>query len=408
MSENFQELSEQLKEILPSLVNAKQILGEAAEDHKEVKDLKEKLGKLEGTITDIGSNVVELGKKRIYVQPSGLDTDQKVAFAKWITSLYKMRQHPTESGLKLLRDYNKQFRIDTKETMTEKTDIEGGYLVPDLFRDQIWRTVEQASVIMSGATKVPLTPGYKLPVLSISSGVSVDFVDEEGTVGASDPTFAKNTIEAKKLMAYTSMTNELLEDEEVGLVDLIVQLFGEAIGAKIDNVGFQSDGPQFMGILRTSGVNLTTMTGGLGKFTELTADYLIDAASKLKAPNTAGAKWYLHRTILAVIKKLKDVTSGQYLFQSIGAGEPNTIWGFPYVVCEQMPASTDTAVNTPFIFLGNLKNYLIGTKGEMTVKISDIPYITTDKSIIVFRRRIALGAGLPEAFSVIKTAASDS
>jgi HK97 family phage major capsid protein len=407
MAEIVKEVSEQLKEILPALIGAKNILGDAAEDHKLVKDLADQIKNLQASVIDMGKNVVELGKRKIYVKSSGMSDEAKIDFAKWIIACYKFRKTGSADYHKTMKEMVDKYRAEGKGSLQEGTDSEGGYLVPDMFRDQIWRTAEQASVVMRLATKVPLTPGYKLPIISLSSSVTVDWVDEEGTITESDPVFAKSTVSAKKLAAYSVISNELLEDEEVGLSDLLIQLFGEAVGAKIDNVGLQANGPVFMGVLRTSGVNLVTMTGGLGKFSEITADYLSDAISLIKAPNLAGAKFFFHRTILNHIRKLKDTTN-QYIWAPPVQGEPGTIWGYPYEVCEQMPSNSDSAVNTPFIFFGNLKNYLVGTKGEMTVKISDIPKILTDQSIIVIRKRIAMAAGLAEAFAVIKTANVDS
>lgn len=403
----IKEVSEQLKEILPALIGAKTILGDAAEDHKLVKDLAAQIQNLQASVIDMGKNVVELGKKKIYVKGTGMSDEAKLDFAKWIIACYKHQKSPSSDSQKTLKEMVDKYRIEGKTALQEGTDAAGGYLVPDMFRDQIWRTVEQASVVMRLGTKVPLTPGYKLPIISLSSGVTVDWVDEEGTITESDPVFAKNTVNAKKLAAYSKISNELLEDEEVGLADLLIQLFGEAVGTKIDNVGLQANGPVFMGVLRTSGVNLVTMTGGLGKFSEITADYLSDAISLIKAPNLAGAKFFMHRTILNHIRKLKDTTNN-YIWAPPVQGEPGTIWGYPYEVCEQMPSNSDSAVNTPFIFFGNMKNYLIGTKGEMTIKISDIPNVLTDQTIVVIRKRIAMAAGLPEAFAVIKTANVDS
>jgi HK97 family phage major capsid protein len=73
-----------------------------------------------------------------------------------------------------------------------------------------------------------------------------------------------------------------------------------------------------------------------------------------------------------------------------------------------MPSSSDTAVNTPFMFFGNLKNYCVGLKRDLQLKISDIPLILNDESIVVMTYRHALGAALPAGFVVIKTANVDS
>ena len=406
---SIQDITKQIKEILPELIGAKEILGEASKMPDKVKDLYAQLQKMEGNIFDLGKKVVELGNKKIPIIPAkGMDNESKIDFCKYLIQVYKMKSGQTEGGMKLLKDLHTKY--STKASLSETVGSTGGtYLFPEMFRDQIWYTAEQESQILKKCAQVPLTPGYKLPIMTMSTKPTVDFVDDEGTVQESEPVFARQQILAKKLMAYTAIDNELLEDEEVGLVDFLINIFGQAIGVKIDQTGFCSDGPRFTGIMYQDGVNMVTATSGLGTFDKAaTGDMLSSMIAQIKPFNLVGAEFYLHRTVLQYLRIQKANTAGVYMWQAMDSSSPATIWSYPYNVCEQMPSTSSSAVNTPFIIFGNMKNFLVGTKGDTTIFMTNIPKILTDQSIIVFRRRFAMGVGLPESFSVLKTAPSNS
>ena len=73
-----------------------------------------------------------------------------------------------------------------------------------------------------------------------------------------------------------------------------------------------------------------------------------------------------------------------------------------------MPAASATAANTPFMLFGNMKNYIIGTRGTMEVVLTGEGKTLTiaDEKILAVRRRVAMIAGLPAAFAVMKTGAA--
>jgi HK97 family phage major capsid protein len=404
--DNPEDVTKQLKKILPALLKAKKILNASKDNIAVVKEMDSRIKNIEGSIITLDKKYVQLGKKRVEVKASGLSKDEKIDFAKFMISIFKVQKRGStnEKYHKAIKEIYEKYPC---KALQEGTDSEGGYLVPELFLDTIWRAAEQASIALKDAMIMPLTTGYKLPVLSLSSGVSVSWVNEEGAVPSSDPAFAKASVEAKKLMAYTRLSNELLEDEEVGLTDLLVTLYGEAIGAEIDNQAFNGTGSPFTGVLQASGTNSVTMAVGEGKFSDVDADDLSDMISLIKPSVLAGAKYYMHRTIFNHVRKLKT-TTGEYIYQMPAGDVPATIWGYPFELAEQMPANSASAVDTPFIFFGNMKFFLIGTKGAMTVKTTDILNLLTDQTDIVVRRRLAEVVALASAFTILKTNAVDS
>jgi len=400
----------QLKELLPYIINFKSILGDAVKNESAVRDLKSQLKNLEGNITNLSSKVIKLGNKNITIRPTGWSNEKKEDFATMFKNIAK-RGNPdyidnAKYNAEILKIQDKY--KDDKAALNTGTDSQGGYLIPSAFTDEVQRVAEDNSLILQKGRKVPMTIGNELPILSLLTGTTIAWVAEAGAVPQVEPTFAENRIKAQKLASYSLMSNEFLEDEVVGITDLLVTLFGEDMGAEIDNQAFQGTGAgvasqePFTGILNTVGVNAETMTGT--GFSSITFDNLTNAIALLKRSSLNGAQFVMHRTIENVLKKLKD-SNGQYIWSPAAVGSPATMWGYPYDVNDQMPALTDTAAATGFIIFGNLKNFQYGVKAEMSVRVATELKMLNDQTILMVRKRMAMGTALPAAFSIIKTAA---
>jgi len=400
----IEKMTKQLKEILPALINMKEF---REGTNKSIEELREELKNLQGNILSMGKNIVQIGNRKIHVRKSGLSDEAKVDFMKFFSNVYRAKINGGTGPVSKIEEVQRKYKIDpklnTKADLNEGTDAQGGYLVPEEFRDEIWRVADQASIILRNATVFEQQKGKTLPILTLASGVTTSWKNEAAASGQTDPTFGESTQDFKKMLNHTKISSELLEDEEVGLVDLIITLFGEAQGSEIDSQGIDGSGSPFTGILRTTGVNAVTMAATT--FASVDFDDFSDAIALLPAISLVGAKWVLHRTILNVVRKLKD-SQNNYLWTAPANGNPGTIWGYPYEVAEQSPALTDTAANKAFIYFGNMNKYLVATKGAMTVFISEVPLWENDQTVMQFRRRMAMLTALPAAFTVIKTAVS--
>ena len=126
----------------------------------------------------------------------------------------------------------------------------------------------------------------------------------------------------------------------------------------------------------------------------------------------------MNRTILSVIRKLKD-TSNQYIYQNPGGGLPATLWNYPIVTCDAFPGITATAASKTFVLFGNLqKAAVLGDKQEMRVMLLDQATITdTDGETVInlaqqdmigirIVERVGYVLALPTAVTVLKTGAA--
>ena len=103
---------------------------------------------------------------------------------------------------------------------------------------------------------------------------------------------------------------------------------------------------------------------------------------------------------------------------SAGVGGPagtvvGYIWGYPVVLSEKMPADDGSAhVSTKFAIFGNFKKFYLGNRKDMSMDISSEATVGSDNtfasnmSAVRLLERVAMVAGIPGAFAVLKTAAS--
>ncbi len=297
---------------------------------------------------------------------------------------------------------------ETAKNMSEGTDSEGGYLVPPEFRAVLLRLVEVYGIIRPQCTVVPMSR-EEMNIPSLSSGVTVYWPGEGAAINQSQPVFGNLKLVAKKMAALTPVTNELIEDSSIAIANLLATLFAEAVAEEEDRIALAGDvsgaSDPFDGILFASGVTEVSMA--TDSFADIDADDLADLQTAVTAAASKGAKYFMHRTVFNVVRKLKD-SNGNYIYQAPAGNEPGTIWGYPYELVDVMPALTDSAGSTSFVIFGNPRHIHLGDRNKMTIARSQHYGFANDLTYLRAIERIAIEVGIPGAFSRLKTAATAS
>jgi len=321
------------------------------------------------------------------------------------------RQAVAEKVVKMVKALKDADSVELK-ALTEGTAADGGYLVPEEFMAEVQRIIPTYGIArrlcriigMGSLTK-------KIPALT--AGVTAYWIGEKIAKTTSKWTLTQVTLTAKKLAALIPMTDELLDDSAIGVMELLADLIGEAFAKKEDEALFVGSG-SITGIMPSAGVVVTRASGTA--FSTITADNLLDMTNSIPSGALAGAKFYLNPTVLAYIQKLKTVSTLDYIYQSPSQGLPPTIWGRPYEVTDAMPASSDSAADTAFVLFGNLKRTLFGNRKEMTLDVSkEATVVDGETTYNMFQQdmqalrgveRLDIAVPLPGAFAVLKTAVS--
>ena len=306
----------------------------------------------------------------------------------------------------------KFFQAIVNGDMAEAKDLsEGGTaanLVPTEFQAEVIRVIPTYGVARKSCRKIPMTAKSKT-IPSLTAGVTTYWTAEKGTKGQSTPSFGLVTLTAQKLAGICPTTEELLEDSAIDVYNLLVELFAEAFAKEEDTQLFTGDGTTITGIFNASGVNSVELSGD--SITEITADDLLDMVSAVDDFSEKNGKFYLNRTVLNILRKLKD-KNDQYIFQAPTAGAPGTIWGYPYEKVQVLPGTGKDAVSTKFLVFGDLKYVLFGDRRGMTVDIfkqgmiGTTNLITQDMQAIRIVERLDMQVSVPGAFAYGITAAS--
>lgn len=309
------------------------------------------------------------------------------------------------------------------KVLSEGTGSEGGFQVPEEFAAEINRIAEDFGLVRRFARRLPMgSDTLNVPRLASSVTVTVPGENVAGT--ESDPVWANVQLLAKTVVGLTVSSNELLADANISVVELLAELFAEALAGFEDEQGLTGTGSPFTGILGDAGVSVQTMAATNTAFTDVTLDDLRDQISLLKPLALNGASFTMHREIWSIVQKLKDADSAYHISAanpvllpgSLG-GAPGgvvvgSIWGYPVWLSEKMPKLSDSAISTKFIAFGNYNHLWFGDRQQMTLDISNSATVGANKtfeqnqSAVRVTERIAIAVGLPDGFSVLRTAAA--
>lgn len=259
-----------------------------------------------------------------------------------------------------------------KADLQEDTTTEGGYLVPVEQANEILRVAKDGGWALQYCRTVPMvSKSLTFPVED--AGVSATIIAEEGDIstGADDnPTFAQATVTAKKFCMWTVMSEELEEDEFVGLGGYLSTIMGEAYAREVDNQAMSGDGlgVNFSGWLDDANVNELATIGTLAW------DDLVDIEALITPRAQSGARWVMSQGVLAKIKKLKD-SNNMPIWQPPVGGAPATIMGYPYSIDTQMAATA--------LAFGDPRRIVIGQRRGITIARS--PHYLFNKAQVVMR-----------------------
>ena len=312
----------------------------------------------------------------------------------------------------------KEFKSKSVDT-DDETGAKAGLLIPEELRAEVLRLAQvEYGVARREMWYLPFSgAGNSRKIPTLASGISVYWTDEKAKKSGTQPTFGLITQTLKKLAAIIPFTEEILEDSAIDLTSLTAQLFAEAVSKEEDLQFFAGTGAPWTGIINNSLVNTVPMTVG-DVAEDITADDLLDMIDETPAGALAGSKFYLNRTMLSVIRKLKD-DDKNYIFQRPSETTPAQIWDYPYVLVEALPGKTFATANKGFLIFGNLRMAcVLGDKQSIRAKMLDQATITdgdgetiinlAEQDMVALRleERVGYVIALPEAITVLKTGAS--
>lgn len=280
--------------------------------------------------------------------------------------------------------------------LAEGTSNLGGYLVDPEFQPTLVKLIREKSFALQECTVVPMG-SQVLNLPKEASLVSTAWIDEAGTITASNPTFGQVQLTAKKLAGLTGgVSLELLADSELDIVSMLTEQFAYAKALELDNQVLNGTGSPVSGMLTAKAGYSVIMTADA--FSAITADDLSLMMSKLSDQEVVNAKWVFNKLITHYIRTLKD-SQNNYIYAKPGNGVPGSIWELPYIQSVKGPSTTGTS--TAFVSLGNWKKFYVGRRrGEMTLDVD--PYTNFATGQVRFRMFTRWGLNAADANAFVR------
>jgi HK97 family phage major capsid protein len=292
-----------------------------------------------------------------------------------------------------------------KTTLTTSTSTPGsGYTVPVEYATEIIKLEREYSKIRNLARIFPMGSATRRLPTQLTN-VSVTWTSEGVAKTETNPTFSALTQTAQKVAAVVKMTDELLEDNTSAIDTFIMSLVAEAIALEEDRVAFAGNtgaSDPFMGVLYATGVNSVTPAGANISFEDV-----ISLLFSLNERYREGATIVTSTAGLQLLMKLKD-SQGRPLWTLPSQGVLPSIYGYNYVISDQIPTNLGTGTDETAILFGNFKkHFFVSDRGGYEVissnAASDISGSASafmeDETWFRFKKRLSLDVAQPEAFA---------
>lgn len=302
-------------------------------------------------------------------------------------------------------------KLNPQAAMSVGSNPDGGHVVPPELDRNILQLQRNLSPMRRLAQVVQTTASvYDRPVNL--GGTASGWVSETALRPETNtPQLGLLSFPSGEIYAMPAVTQKILDDAVVNIADFVSGEVAKEFDEK-EGVAFISgdgvDKPKgFLAYPTASTKDGVRAFGTLqfvnsGSAAAITTDSLVDLLFSLKAGYRARASWLMNSLTASVISKFKD-SDGRYIWQqSLAAGIPSTLLGYPVEIDENMP---DVAANAfPVAFGDWSSGYLIADR--IGTRILRDPF--SKKPYVLFYVTKRVGGGLLDstAIKLLKVSAS--
>jgi HK97 family phage major capsid protein len=303
-----------------------------------------------------------------------------------------------------LKAYNDQIQAEQKDVAVGLTTTDVGAIVPIEFLATIVEFATAQSAIIPKVWRVPMgSLTLRIPRLtqaagSYFGGVTLYHPEEAELKQESKPSFDYLTFTAKKMIGIIPLSDEVVMDSAVAIVNYVTGLFTRAFQYKIEGEIISGTGltGQMTGILTDTGINLVPrQTVGTVKY-----DDLINLESSLDE-NFNNLTFLSRRATVNVFRKQKD-SVGQPVYHDgfttfLGGAMTPQLLGYPVIKSRNLPALGTQGD----LILGDLGFYIWALRQDMTIDTSKDARFFYDQTVVRFVMRMDGQPGVSIAFAAL-------
>ena len=226
---------------------------------------------------------------------------------------------------------------------------------------EIIKSIDDMCYIRSLATVRQISKVASLGIPTRTARASDASWTTELAVGAADSalTYGKRVMIPHKVSKEILVSKELLRNSPFGVESEVNQEFAYIFGITEEKAFLTGTGAgQPLGVFTASadGIN-TDRDVAAASTTAVVGDDLINTLYSLKGFYQNRASWFGHRSLIKMIRKLKD-GDGNYMWQlGLQAGQPDRLLGRPFIMSEFAPSTFTTGQYVAV--LGDFSEYRI-------------------------------------------------
>lgn len=404
--ENVKELSEAQKKVYKDVLPEDEPKEEKEEEVPEEKkdEVKEELKSLSEAVSQITKSLDGV------VARKNVNFSSKTKFSGELK-----KEDKTKLWFKGLvtNDFSEYHDVVGKQAMT--TDDNGAIIPPEEFIAEVSRLEEEYGV---AARYVNLRRTSNNSLRGIKGGDDLEFVktSELGLKSKQEASYEQYNLTHLEYTGIVPVSDTLLEDSAIDLWADLTNRFARANAKRQDELVFTENdtADDVYGILNATGTAQISVGSSIDAFDGTDGvDALNEMMYAVPSPSMANGRFYLHRTLLGRIQRMKD-DDGRHIWQpGIDGGVSGTIWGMPYTLTEVMPSLTEVEEGDPFLIFGDLRNTIMSVRVPMQTQFFNTGVITNsdgdvllnlmqqDAQAIRARVRMNQVHVHPEAYSVL-------
>lgn len=311
----------------------------------------EKLAKNEKHIADLEVKITEMNAA-LARGAQGVDTEEKQIKAeakKYKDAILGYMRKGAAIPQDVLEMQAKAMSVDS--------DTDGGFLVTPEMSSEVVKKIYESSPIRQLASVQTIGSDSLEMIHDLDEAASGWVGETAARTATNTPTLKKEIIPVHELYAFPQATQKLLDDAAVNLEAWLTGKVSEKF-ARDEATAFISGN----GTNKPKGILAYASGTSFGQVerqaaagaSALVADDMINLQQLLKEGYQMNASFLINRLIIGTLRKLKDVTSGQYIWQpGLSAGSPNQLLGKPVYMAADLPSTLVTATDT--IIYGDIK-----------------------------------------------------
>jgi len=388
------------KDVLPE--EKEEVVEEDKEEEKD--EVKEELKSLSEAVSKITKSLDSV------VTHKNINFSSKTKFSGELT-----KEEKTKLWFKGLvtNDFGEYHEVVGKQAMT--TDDNGAIIPPEEFIAEVMRLEEEYGVA-SRYANVRRTTNASLR--GVKGGDDLEFVktSELGLKAKQETSYEQYNLTHLEYTGIVPVSDTLLEDSAIDLWRDLTGRFARANAKRQDELIFTENDTDddVYGILNATGTAQISVGASIANFDgKEGVDVLNEMIYAVPTPSMSNGRFYLHRTLLGRIQRMKD-DDGRHIWQpGIDGGVSGTIWGMPYTLTEVLPSLTEIEDGDPFMIFGDLRNTILSIRTPMQTQFFNTGVITdSDGKVLLnlmqqdaqaIRARVRMNQVhvFPEAYSVL-------